>query len=251
HRVGTTLQHAIDQVLEVTDATRGDHRHRHRITDRPRERNVETILCAVTVHAGQQDFTRAVVRHAGGPLDRIDAGRLAAAVGEDFPAVWFTLGADLLRVDGHHDALRAETVGRLAHEVRIADGGRIDAYLVRAGIEQVADVGDRAHTAANGQRDEYLAGHALHRMQHGVAAFMAGGNIQEGNLVGAGLVIAARDLHRIAGVANLDELDALDDTTLVHVQAGNNAFGQTHDNTTAVSEGTDSTRDRVSANPAR
>src|ERR1019366_8396273 len=43
---------------------------------------------------------------------------------------------------------------------------------------------------------------------------------------GALLVVARRDLDRIAGVAQLDEVDALDDASGRHVEAGNDAFGE-------------------------
>ena len=42
-------------------------------------------------------------------------------------------------------------------------------------------------------------------------------------LVGAGGVIGDRRLDRIAGVAQVDELDALDDTAVLDVEAGNDA----------------------------
>src|SRR5690606_12845013 len=87
HRVGTALQHAVNQVLQVADAAGGNHRHRHRIADRARQGDIEAVFGAVAVHAGEQDFTGAVVGHAGSPFDRVDAGGLAAAVGENLPAV--------------------------------------------------------------------------------------------------------------------------------------------------------------------
>src|SRR3989344_2835348 len=45
-------------------------------------------------------------------------------------------------------------------------------------------------------------------------------------LVGALLVVARGDLDRVTGVAQLDEVDALDDPPARHVQAGDDAFGQ-------------------------
>ncbi len=56
----------------------------------------------------------------------------------------------------------------------------------------------------------------------------AGGDVEEGDLVGALLVVAAGDLHRVTGVADVLELDALDHAAVVHVQTRNDAFGQRH-----------------------
>ena len=52
---------------------------------------------------------------------------------------------------------------------------------------------------------------------------MAGGDVEEGELVGAGRVVSDRGLHRIAGVAQVDEIDALDHAAVLHVEAGNDA----------------------------
>ncbi len=38
-----------------------------------------------------------------------------------------------------------------------------------------------------------------------------GGDVEEGDLVGALLVVATGDFDRVAGIAQLDEIDALDD----------------------------------------
>src|SRR5690606_37143236 len=51
---------------------------------------------------------------------------------------------------------------------------------------------------------------------------------EEGQLVRALLVIASRDLDRIAGVAQLEEVDPFDDAPIGHVEAGNDAFCQAH-----------------------
>src|SRR3569623_3517018 len=46
--------------------------------------------------------------------------------------------------------------------------------------------------------------------------------------VGALFIVAPRNLHRIAGVANADELHAFDDAAFVDVEAGNEAYGEAH-----------------------
>src|SRR5690606_5920054 len=153
-------------------------------------------------------------------------GGLAPAMGEDFPAPRFTRCRDLLGVDGDDDALRTETRSRLADELRVEYRGGVDRDLVGTGVEQVADVLHVAHATADGQRNEYLTGHALDGVQCGVAVVDAGGDVEEGNLVGTLLVVAPGDLHRVAGIADVLELDALDHAAVVHVEAGDAAFGE-------------------------
>ena len=69
-------------------------------------------------------------------------------------------------------------------------------------------------------------GDAPHHVEHDLAAFVAGADVEEDQLVGALLLVAARHLDRIAGVAQVEEVDALDDPAAVDVQTGDDAFGQ-------------------------
>src|SRR3546814_6352813 len=75
-------------------------------------------------------------RHALRPFDRVEAGRLAPAMGKDLPFA----GAGPLRVDGDDDALAAEALRPFGDEFRPVDGGGVDRRLVGAGEQQLADV---------------------------------------------------------------------------------------------------------------
>ena len=125
-----------------------------------REGDVEAVARAVAVHAGEQDFACAGLRHASRPIDGVDARGAAPAVGVDLPR-----SAVLLRVDRHYDALAADDIARLAHERRVLDRGGIDRDLVRARVEQAAHIGDLAHAAADGERDEHALGDRLDDVQ--------------------------------------------------------------------------------------
>ncbi len=52
---------------------------------------------------------------------------------------------------------------------------------------------------------------------------MAGGDVEEAEFVGTGGIIGPRARHRIAGIDEIDEIDALDDTAVLDVEAGNDA----------------------------
>ena len=80
--------------------------------------------------------------------------------------------------------------------------------------------------AADGERDEEPVGHPAHHVDHDVAALVGGGDVQEDQLVGALGVVDGRLLHRVAGVAQLHEVDALDDAAVLDVETGDDAFGQ-------------------------
>ena len=55
---------------------------------------------------------------------------------------------------------------------------------------------------------------------------MAGGYVQKGDFVGTLFVVARGNLHGIPGIADINEVDAFDNPTLVDVKAGNNTLGE-------------------------
>ena len=94
-------------------------------------------------------------RHALAPGHGVDARRPAPAVGEHLPARRRRRAGLAARVDRDDDRLGAERVGGAAHQLGIGDRGGVDADLVGAGQQQLAHVLDRAHAAADGERQEH------------------------------------------------------------------------------------------------
>ena len=127
------------------------------------------------------------------------------------------------RVDRDDDALVAEFFRRARDEGTVGHGRCVDRHLVGAGEQQRADILDGAHAAADGDRHEALLGGAAHDIEDGGAVLVARGDVEEAELVGPGRVIGLRRLDRIAGVDQVDELHALDDAPVLHVEAGNEA----------------------------
>ena len=83
-----------------------------------------------------------------------------------------------------------------------------------------------ANAAADRERHEDLLGHPADHVQHDVPAFVSWRRCRGNQFVGPILLVAAGDLDRVAGVAELFEMDALDDSTAIDVEAGNDPFGQ-------------------------
>ena len=108
------------------------------------------------------------------------------------------------------------------------NGRGIDADFVGTGVEHGADIVHRADAAAHRQRNKDVFGDLLHRVYCGFAAVGAGGDIEKADLIGALFVIAHGDFYRVTSIADIDEIDALDDAPVVHIQAGNNTLGQPH-----------------------
>lgn len=135
-----------------------------------------------------------------------------------------TIGA-VAGVDRHHDALAAEAAGALGDQFRPGHRRGVEAHLVGTGAQQFGDALHAADATTHGERDGHGLGGAPHQIHQGAAALMAGGDVEEDQLVGAGRVVAAGQLHGITGIAQPDEIDAFDNPAIGHVEAGNDAPG--------------------------
>ena len=217
------LVDALDEMVERADAARGDHRHRHGVGDGAGQGEVEAVAGAVAVHRGEQDLAGAELRDLDGIVDRVDAGRLAAAMGEDLPARRSPRGSTCLASIATTIAWAPNFSAASATMRRSRDRGGVDRHLVGAGQHQRADVLDGAHAAADRHRHEADLGGARDDVEDRAAVLVAGGDVEEAELVGAGGVIGPRRLDRIAGVAQVDEVHALDDAAVLDVEAGDDA----------------------------
>src|SRR5690606_35305290 len=79
--------------------------------------------------------------------------------------------------------------------------------------------------------------HLLDDGQDQVAAVAGGGDVEEGELVGALFIVAAGDFDRIAGIGQVDEVDALDHPAGRDVEAGNDAAGERRGGACALPRG--------------
>src|SRR5664280_1497102 len=123
-------------------------------------------------------------------------------------------------VDCHDHALATELVGQLGDESRPVHRCGVDTDLVRTGPEQLPGILDRAHPSADGEGDEDHLGGPRDDVDHRPSVVRGSSDVEEDQFIGTLGVIARRQLDRVAGVEQVDEPDALDHPTCVHVQAG-------------------------------
>ena len=160
-------------------------------------------------------------------------------MGEDLPVADIAGAVDALGVDRDDDRLGAELLRRFRHDPAVAHRRGVDRDLVGAGEHQGAHVLDRAHAAADGHRHEADLGGAGDHVEDGAAVLVARGDVEEAELVGAGGVIGARRLDRVAGIGEVDEAHALDDAPVLDVEAGDDADFQHHGQLGVVLSGID------------
>src|SRR5262249_8666660 len=129
-------------------------------------------------------------------------------------------------VDGEDNGLGAKFQAQLGEQLGAADRGRVDRYFVRARHQDAARVGDRANAATHRERDEHLARCAEYHVRHDGALVARRGDVEEDDFVGALLVVAVREFHRVARIAQVDEVDAFHHTAAGDVETGYDALGQ-------------------------
>ena len=145
-------------------------------------------------------------------------------MGEDFPAAGFA--GDRARIDGDDDALAPEAMRALVDELRVLDGRRVDAHLIGTELEHRLHVARGADTSADGERDEHLVRGSGDHLIGGAPVIRRSRDVEEDQFVSALRFVEARQLDRVAGIAQGDERDALDDAAAIDVEAGDDAAGE-------------------------
>ena len=224
HGVRLAFDDGVDHVLRAATAAGRDDRHADGFGDGAREGDVVAVEGAVGVHAGEEDFAGAKLDDALRPLDGVEAGAAAAgevaAVGADLPFV----GPNALAVHGDDYALAAESRCSFGDELRILDGGGVDSNFVGACFEGRPHFFDCSDAAGDREGDEDFIGDFAGHVEHGPAAAGRSGYVKEHELVGAAVVVGLCQRDGITGVTRVEEGDALDDSTVLDVEAGNDAF---------------------------
>ncbi len=219
-----SFSQGLADMLRSSCSSRSDDRNACPIGDRPGQPDVVAVFGSVRIHAREKDLARAKSFDCLGPLQGINPGGSPAAVDVDLPSGGMAFRA--LRVHGNHDALRAELVRRFGYQAGALDRSRVDSHLVSAGLQYSAEILDAPDSPADGERNEHLLGGAGGKLYDDVAPLVAGGDIQEDDLVRALLVVERCEFDRVTGIAEIDELRALDDPSFFDVEARDYTFGE-------------------------
>ena len=164
------------------------------------------------VHRREEYLSGSTILCLTGPLKESALRPLTTALQITVPAVFVQPG-----VDGTDTHLRAEAGGDLVDQFRPADGGRVHAHLVGAGIEQPLNVGQLVDATAYRERNVQRLSHASHHLGKSLPAFERCGDIEEYQFVGTLLGISFAQLHRVACRTEVHEIGAFDGLTVLHV----------------------------------
>jgi hypothetical protein len=128
-------------------------------------------------------------------------------------------------IDGDDDGLCAEATADCIDEHWISESSGVDAYLVSARFKDLGGILGRANAAAYAEWNEELASGAANGVEQSGAAFVGCSDVKEDDFVSAFARVARGLRGGIAGVDDIDELNAFDDAAGVDIEAGDDALG--------------------------
>ena len=175
----------------------------------------KALLHSVVVHAGEEYFPRSTVVHLPCPFKETALGWDAAAIEITHPPLLVLLG-----IYGYDTHLTAKVTDYLVDKLWPSQGGTVDAYFVGSSGEHPLHVGKFADSATDGKGDVYLGSHFPHHVGEGLAAFVAGGDVEENQFVCALLAVNLAKLDGIARLPKLQEVRALDSLAVFDIEAG-------------------------------
>jgi len=106
----------------------------------------------------------------------------------------------------------------------VLHGGGVDGDLVRAGLQQVAEILQRLDAPADAVGDEHLFRGARGDIDNRAPPLVRSGDVQEHQLVRSLAVVKRRQLHRVPGVAEIEKIRPFHHPPVFHVQAGDHTF---------------------------
>ena len=218
--IGTSVDEHIGNVVDATCTARGDDGDAQMFGQSGKGVAGVSLACAVVVHRGEEQFARAALLCLVCPGKEFLVGVALAAMGGGEP-----LSVGEAGIDGDDHKLRTILRGYLVDQLGAAYGSAVDADLVGTGIEQAAGVVDGADASTHSEGDVYLCCDAAHEVGEGVAALLCGTDVEVYQFVGSLTSILAAQGDGVAHIAQTLEVDALDRTAILDVEAGYNAFG--------------------------
>ena len=133
-----------------------------------------------------------------------------------------------LCINRQNDGLRAEFPRQFGNELGPFHCRRVYGDFVCPSAHHGASVLKRANAASSGKRNGQFRGDTPDGSEKSRAVVARRGNVQHHQFVGAFGVITRRQSAGIAGIAQSNEVDALDDAFAVGVEARNDAMRQAH-----------------------
>lgn len=181
------------------------------------EFDVEPLLGAFVIDAGEEDFSDSEFDGFLHPFDNVAVGVFAAIIGEGGPLA----GAGGFGFYAEHHALATESFADFADQFGVAGCGGVDGDFIGPGVEEEGGIFDGSDSSADGERNEDVFGGFAEEVFEGVAVIEAGDDIHVTDFVDALGVIVFDKCLRVSEFSETFETDSLDEIWAFNVEAGN------------------------------
>ena len=126
-------------------------------------------------------------------------------------------------IDRAHHTLDAELGSDLGDQLRSLNCRSVHADLVGAGTQHPTRVFECPDATTDGEGNVDLLGDAVDHVDRGVTVVARRGDVQKYQFIGTFEVVPGGQFDRVTGIAEIDEVGALDHAPLGHVETRNNA----------------------------
>jgi len=222
--IGMATGEDIEEMLGAACATGSDDGDRQLAGETCESIASESLLGTIMIHRGEKNLTCTALLSLMGPFEEI-------AGGGDTSTVEITAPLAIIletSIDGTDALLPTKALGDLGDELRTAQGGGINRHLVGTGSEETLDVGKLVYAATYREGDGDLGSNAADEVGESATAFVGSGDVEIDKLVSTHEAVLLAKFDRVAGIAEVDELNAFDGGTVLDVETGDDAFGK-HD----------------------
>jgi len=115
---------------------------------------------------------------------------------------------------------------RFPNQFRRLHRGGVDRHLIAPCIEQQADIVDGPNPATDGERHETDFRRPPHDIEHDAPLLVTRRDVEKHQLIGPIGFILGRDLHRIAGVPQVQKIDPFNHAPGMDIETRDDAFGE-------------------------
>jgi hypothetical protein len=127
-------------------------------------------------------------------------------------------------IHGYHYKLYAERPCQFVDQRRVANGRGIYGNFIGTGFQQRVGVGYFIDAAAYGERYIDLPRDSLNQFDHRFPTLMSCGYIQKNQFIGTLPRIVPGQFDRVAGIAQVDKIDAFYRSAVFYVEAWYNTL---------------------------
>ncbi len=135
----------------------------------------------------------------------------------------FVAGGEIfvyVNIDCDGDFFLSQLGDCLFDDFRISEGGTAYGDFISPGVDDFGGVLGVFNTSSDGEWYGCGVCYFLYDVEHSFSVFDGGGNIEECEFISVGVAVSFCAFDGVAGIFDVDEVDAFYDASVLHIQTG-------------------------------